>query len=112
MFAADPTAAIAATVLAAMGIVGGAVQARLGSPDTAAIVERFGLQPAASVLWARASAAPLAVLLAIVFVYHGVVAPGELEVGIDLTGPARLLLAAVFLMSTAVSIQPLRKAAQ
>ena len=111
-FASDQTEALAATLIAAMGIVGGAMQARLGSPDTTSFVAKYGLQFAAGLLWARAAAAPLAVLLTAVFVFHGVLEPAEVVAGIDLARLARSLIPVVFVVALFVSVQPLRREAR
>lgn len=111
----DRTAAFGAIVVAAMGIVGGAMQARLGSPDTTKFVSNYGLQNAAALLWARAAAAPLAVLLAVILVFHGYLQP--LEIGpeldldevVDLTLPIRVLLAVLFAAALAVCLTPLKR---
>ena len=114
-FIVDRTAALIAVIVASMGVMGGAMQARLGSPDTTAMVDQHGLEFASAILWARAAAAPLAVFTTIVLAFHGFeLQPLELEfeLGFDLAGPARWLIAVLFLISVVVSLRPLEKAAR
>lgn len=104
----DRTGAVAATLIAAMGILGGAMQARLGSPDTTSIVAKYGLQNASALLWARAAAAPIAVVVAVILVFHGYLRPAQLDLGFDVSAPAQFALALLFAGSLAVCLSPLR----
>lgn len=113
-FSIDGTEAIAVLLIALMGIIGGAMQARLGSPDTTALVAKHGLDVASAALWARAAAGPLAVVVAVVLVFHGLLEPlvldpallAELELEFDPAGPIRGLLAVLFLVVLAVCLKP------
>jgi len=110
----DRTAGFAAVLVAAMGIVGGAMQARLGSPDTTKFVSNYGLQNAAAMLWARAALAPLAVLVVAVLVFHGFLEPLDLgpDVDVDFTGPIRVLIAILFAGSLGICLMPLKRVAR
>ena len=113
-FAVDTDEAIAATIVAFMGVLAGALQARLGSPDTTSFVERYGLQNAAALLWARALAGPLVAVITAVLAFHGFAAPPDLvvfdsDVAVDLGQLARTLLPALFLMTLVPLLRPLKK---
>lgn len=116
-FAVDTTEATVAVIVASMGVLGGGVQARLGSPNTTEMVQEYGLQNAAAALWLRAATAPIAVLVTIIVVFHGF-ALQPVDIGfdlgfdIDLAGPARWLIAVLFLVSIATCLRPLEKAAR
>lgn len=117
-FLIDEQAAVVSMIIAAMGVVGGALQARLGSPDTTHFIETYGLANASAVLWARAAAGPLAVVVTVVLVFHGF-ALQPLEIGsdlesvfgsdLDVTTPARLLIGVVFVVSVSMTLRPLEK---
>ncbi len=113
-FASSRDVAIVPVIVAGMGIMGGAIQARLGSPNTTLMVQRYGLQNAAAALWMRAAAGPIAVLAAIIFVFHGFsLQPIDLGLGdgldFELASPARWLLGLLFLGSVATCLRPLEK---
>lgn len=101
----------AAAIVAFSGIVAGALQARLGSPDTARFVNQFSLQGAAGLLWARALAAPLWVVIIVVLAFHGYeLQTNEFlsEAQIEVAPIALSVLPAAFIGVVLVCINPLR----
>ena len=105
----------AAAIVALCGIVAGALQARLGSPDTASFVNNYSLQGAAGLLWARALAGPLWVVVVVVLVFHGYELQTNVflrEAGIEVAPIALAILPAVFIGALLVCINPLRSLAR
>ena len=112
-FVVDQTEATVATLVASMGIIGGAIQARLGSPDTTAFVENYGLETAAALLWIRATAAPIAVIVMTILVVHGFsLQPVDLGFDIDTSLIAQPLIPILFAVGLLISLAPLEKAAR
>ena len=103
-----------ATLLAFAGILGGAMQARLGSPPTATFMQKYGIQMAAGLLWARAAAAPLALLVVVILTFHGYVDPGLIVIPeiaeFDIAGAARGVIPAVLIGAALAAVQPLENA--
>ena len=103
-----------ATLLAFAGILGGAMQARLGSPPTATFMQKYGIQMAAGLLWTRAAAAPLALLVVVILTFHGYVDPGLIVIPeiaeFDIAGAARGVIPAVLIGAALAAVQPLESA--
>lgn len=112
-FSEDRSTATAAVLVAAMGIVGGAMQARLGSPDTMKMVSTYGLQTASGLLWARAAAAPITLVILVIVVFHGYsLQPLDVDPRLDLAGLARTAIPVLFASAVLICIRPLRRMAQ
>lgn len=112
-FGEDRSTATAAVLVAAMGIVGGAMQARLGSPDTMKLVSTYGLQSAAGLLWARAAAAPITLLLLVIVVFHGYgLQPLDYYRASDVAELARTAIPVLFASAVLICVRPLRRMAR
>jgi len=114
-FGIDQTNATVAAIIGAMGVVGGAVQARLGSPDTTAFVDKYGLSTAAGALWLRGAAAPVAMLVAIIVTFHGYSLQPldlDLDLGVDIAAGARTVIPVLFAGLLIVCLQPIERTRQ
>lgn len=94
----EPRASVGTLVICAAGALAATVQARLGSPDTAALLDKFGPEMLGGILWARALLGPLLLLGITVTAYHQFLAPEPLAN--SLYGLVVVLITAAFIIST------------
>lgn len=80
-YQSDEASTKAALFIATSAVAGGAVQARLGSPNVDGITDRLGVEFVQPVLWARALAAPLLVAISTLAVFHEWLRPDLIEWG-------------------------------
>ena len=102
--ASEPRAAAGVLVICLAGALGAAVQARLGSPDVARLLARFGPEMLSNVLWGRALLGPLMVLSTTVAVYHQFL---RVE---PVSDQLYLLIAVLIAAASIVSTVPLERA--
>ena len=110
----DSSAGAGATLLGLGGVLTGAMQARLGSPPTATFMQKYGIQMASGLLWARAAAAPLLVLTIVLLTFHGYIEPQPIYIPelieLDIAGAARAAVPLVLLAAAVTAVLPLEKA--
>jgi len=98
-----PRSVVGVLVLCAMGAFGGSVQSRLGSPDVAALLSKYGPKMLSNVLWARALLGPLMLLATTILVYH------QFFSAAPLAAPLDYLIGALMLTAFALSSYPLER---
>ncbi len=94
----EPRAGAGVLVICVAGALGATVQARLGSPDVALLLEKVGPEMLTNVLWARALLGPLLLLSTTVVVYHQFFRSDALVD--ELYGLIIALIAVAFIVST------------
>ena len=114
LFFVDSQTGAGAVILAVMGILAGAVQARLGSPPTATFMQNYGVSNAAALLWMRAAAAPIIIAVTVLLAFHGYLQPGLIEppalIPIDISAFARSAVFAVGIGAAVAAVVPLERA--
>ena len=114
LFFVDSQTGAGAVILAVMGILAGAVQARLGSPPTATFMQNYGVSNAAALLWMRAAAAPIIIAVTVLLAFHGYLQPDLIEppalIPIDISAFARSAVFAVGIGAAVTAVVPLERA--
>ena len=102
----SPRTVAGVLLIAGIGAMGASMQARLGSPDVAAILAKYGVVNLSKILWARAFAGPMVVLVTTAAVFHQFFRPEPLSPWLY------AVIALGFAGSLATSARPLEKMVQ
>ena len=105
----EARSSIGVILLCAAGALGATVQARLGSPDIAAYLDKYGVLNLSKVLWARALLGPMVVLGVAIAGFHQFQRPNPNVPSLVL--PIAVVLIAGFVISTRPLEGQVRKAA-